>query len=230
MRNCGRDINVSFYIMTRNNPVIYCEHLSEDGERVRESFCMDKDKFVKIDHDSQEIVQYANKKLFWDDYHSYGFAEFIPNTFFYLGYYLHPMRKKLGGGLMTFLVTNVKGQESVVVKGEPYNGFHGTSRTMYSYDPKSDKRVPIYDKVFWFVNEKTKALDSVFSLRYPLEYENRKEFVSVRNMSFCNRQHYIDSAFNLDKPQYKNYSFHDSKNPPLSRSPIPATRKQRTTF
>ncbi len=202
----------------KENPGILVEYLSEDGKRVRESFWMDKDKFVGIDHDSQEIVQYADKKLFWDDYRCFGFWEFIPNTFFYLGYYLHPMRKKLGGGLMTFLVTNVKGQESVVVKGEPYNGFHGTSRTMYSYDPKSDKRVPIYDKVFWFVNEKTKALDSVFSLRYPLEYENRKEFVSVRNMSFPNRQHYIDSVFNLDKLQYKNYSFHDSKNPPLSRS------------
>lgn len=134
--------------MTRNNPVIYCEHLSEDGERVRESFCMDKDKFVKIDHDSQEIVQYANKKLFWDDYHSYGFAEFIPNIFFYLGYYLHPMRKKLGGGLMTFLVTNVKGQESVVVKGVPYNGFHGTSRIMYSMTQNQTSECPFMTRFF----------------------------------------------------------------------------------
>lgn len=201
-----------------NNPGILGEYLSEDGKRVRESFWMDKDKFVEIDHDNQEIVQYINKNTFWDDYHSYGFTEFIPNTFFYLGYYLYPMRKKLGRGLMTFLVTNVKGQECVVVKGKPYISYHGTSHTMYSYDPKSDKRVSNYDKVFWFVNEKTQALDSVFSLRYPLGYENRKEFVSIRNMSFSNRQHYIDSAFNLDSPQYKNYSIHDSKNPPLSRS------------
>lgn len=104
------------------------------------------------------------------------------------------------------------------MKDEPYISFHGTSPTSYSYDSKSDKRVPVYDEVNWFVNKKTKAMDSVFSVRCFLEHENRKEFVSIRSLSFSNQQRYIDSVFNLNNPKYKSYSRHDSKNPPLSKA------------
>lgn len=199
------------------NPVIFTEWIGEDG-RINKSNWMDKDKYIRIDHTSQEITKYDNKKVFWDDYHSYGTTEFIPQTFNYLSYYLIPMRKQMGGGMMVFLVNDVKSEEPVVVKGESYTRFHGTSSTASAYDPKTEKRVPVYDEVDWFVNDATGALDSVFSVQYPLDFENRKKCISLRNIDFSSKQHYIDSVFDLDNSRYGKYSRHDSKNPPLSRA------------
>ena len=199
------------------NPVIFSEWTAEDG-RIKESNWMDKDKYIKVNHTSQEISRYDNRKVFWDDYHCYGTTEFIPNTFQYLSYYLLPMRKQMGGGMMIYLINNVNGKASVMVKGEPYTRFHGTSPTASSYDSKTKKRVSVYDEVDWFVNDATGALDSIVSVQYPLDYENRRECISLRNIDFSSKQHYIDSVFDLDNPRYDKYSRHDSKNPPLSRA------------
>lgn len=201
----------------RRNPVIFTEWIGDDG-RIIKSNWMDKDKYIKVDHTSQEISRYDNKKVFWDDYHCYGTTEFVPNTFDYLSYYLIPMKKQLGCGLMTFLVTDVKSQTPVDVKGKPYIQFHGTSGMASTYDGQSGKRVRVFSEVDWFVNEKTNLMDSVFSVQYPLEYENRKEIITLRNIDLSNKQHYIDSVFNLDNSRYDKYSRHDSKNPPLSRA------------
>ena len=199
------------------SPVIFTEWIGEDG-RINKSNWMDKDKYIRVDHTSQEITRYDNKKVFWDDYHSYGTTEIIPQTFNYLSYYLLPMRKQMGGGMMAFLVNDVKSEESVVVKGKPYTRFHGTSSIASAYDPKTEKRVPVYDEVDWFVNDATMVLDSVFSVQYPLDFENRRECISLRNIDFSSKQHYIDSVFDLNNPRYNKYSRHDSKNPPLSRA------------
>ena len=199
----------------KKNPVIFCEWIDDEG-RINKSNWMDKDKYIKVDHTSHEICRYDNKKVFWDDYHCYGTTEFIPHTFYYLGYYLIPVKKQLGGGLMTFLVTDVNSQTPVDVKGKPYTQFHGTSGTAWAYDAQSGKKVQVFNEVDWFVNEATGALDSVFSVQYPLDFENRKECISLRNISFSNKQHYIDSVFDLNSPRYGKYSRHDSKNPPLS--------------
>ncbi len=201
-----------------DNPGVLCEYLSEDGERIRKSFWIDKGKYIEIDHDNLEIVQYTNKKLFWDDYHSYGFMEFISNTFFYLSYYLYPMQKELGVGLMNSLVSDVKNQDTVIIKKDSYISFHCTSHTMYSYDPKAGKRIPVYYEVECFVNPNTKVMDSVFAVLYPLEYENKKDYIRLSSLDYTNMQQYIDSVFELDNPKYKNYSHHDSEHPPLSRS------------
>ena len=199
------------------NPVIFAEWLGEDG-RINKSNWMDKDKYIKVDHTSQEISRYDNKKVFWDDYRCYGTTEFIPSTFHYLGYYLSPMRKQMGGGMMVFLVNDVKSEDLTVVKGEPYTRFHGMSPSSSAYDPKTGKRIPVYDEVDWFVNDATGVLDSVFSVQYPLDFEDRKEFISIRNLDFSSKQHYIDSVFDLNNPRYDKYSRHDSKNPPLSNA------------
>ena len=199
------------------NPVIFTERMSEGG-RIMESNWMDRAKYIRMNHDSQEISIYDNKKVFWDGYHCYGTTEFIPNTFHYLSYYLLPMRKQMGGGMMIYLINDVKSEEPVVVKGEPYTRFHGTSPTASAYDPKTKKRVPVYDEVDWFVNDATRALDSIVSVQYPLDFENRRECISLRNIDFSSKQHYIDSVFDLDNPRYDKYSRHDSKNPPLSKT------------
>jgi hypothetical protein len=198
------------------NPVIFSEWMGEDGGSRSE--WMDKDKFIKVDHASQEIARYDNKKVFWDDYHSYGTTEFIPHIFHYLSYYLFPMRKQMGNGMMVFLVKEVKSQESVVVKGNSYTRFHGTSSTASAYDPKTGKRVPVYNEVDWFVNDATGILDSVFSVQYPLDFENRKEYISLRNIDFSDKRNYIETVFDLDSPRYDKYSRHNSDNPPLSKA------------
>ena len=198
------------------NPVIFSEWMGEDGGSRSE--WMDKDKFIKVDHASQEITRYDNKKVFWDDYHSYGTTEFIPHIFYYLSYYLFPMRKQMGNGMMVFLVKEVKSQESVVVKGNSYTRFHGTSSTASAYDPKTGKRVPVYNEVDWFVNDATGVLDSVFSVQYPLDFENRKEYISLRNIDFSDKRNYIETVFDLDSPRYDKYSRHNSDNPPLSKA------------
>lgn len=198
------------------NPVIFSEWMGEDGGSRSE--WMDKDKYIKVDHASQEITRYDNKKVFWDDYHSYGTTEFIPHTFQYLSYYLFPMRKQMGNGMMTFLVKEVKSQEPIVVKGKPYTRFHGTSPNASAYDPKTEKRVPVYNEVDWFVNAATGVLDSVFSVQYPLDFENRRECLSLRNIDFSDKRHYIETVFDLDSPRYDKYSRHDSDNPPLSKA------------
>lgn len=198
------------------NPVIFSEWMGEDGGGRSE--WMDKDKFIKVDHDSQEITRYDNKKVFWDDYHSYGTTEFIPHIFHYLSYYLFPMRKQMGNGMMVFLVKEVKSQESVVVKGNSYTRFHGTSSTASAYDPKTGKRVLVYNEVDWFVNDTTGVLDSVFSVQYPLDFENRKEYISLRNIDFSDKRNYIETVFDLDSPRYDKYSRHNSDNPPLSKA------------
>ncbi len=199
----------------RKTPAIFTEWIGEDGS-INQSNWMDKDKYIKVDHTSQEISRYDNKKVFWDDYHCYGTTEFVPDNFYYLSYYLIPMQKQMGGGMMAFLVNDVKSEESVVIKGDPYIRFHGTSSTASAYDPKTEKRVPVYNEVDWFVNDATGALDSVFSVQYPLDFENRKEVISIRNIDFSSKQQYIDSVFDLNNPRYDKYSRHDSKNPPLS--------------
>lgn len=198
------------------NPVIFSEWMGEDGGSRSE--WMDKDKFIKVDHASQEITRYDNKKVFWDDYHSYGTTEFIPHIFHYLSYYLFPMRKQMGNGMMVFLVKEVKSQESVVVKGNSYTRFHGTSSTASAYDPKTGKRVPVYNEVDWFVNDATGVLDSVFSVQYPLDFENRKEYISLRNIDFSDKRNCIETVFDLDSPRYDKYSRHNSDNPPLSKA------------
>jgi hypothetical protein len=198
------------------NPVIFSEWMGEDGGSRSE--WMDKDKFIKVDHASQEIARYDNKKVFWDDYHSYGTTEFIPHIFHYLSYYLFPMRKQMGNGMMVFLVKEVKSQESVVVKGNSYTRFHGTSSTASAYDPKTGKRVLVYNEVDWFVNDATGVLDSVFSVQYPLDFENRKEYISLRNIDFSDKRNYIETVFDLDSPRYDKYSRHNSDNPPLSKA------------
>lgn len=198
------------------NPVIFSEWMGEDGGSRLE--WMDKDKFIKVDHASQEITRYDNKKVFWDDYHSYGTTEFIPHIFHYLSYYLFPMRKQMGNGMMVFLVKEVKSQESVVVKGNSYTRFHGTSSTASAYDPKTGKRVLVYNEVDWFVNDATGVLDSVFSVQYPLDFENRKEYISLRNIDFSDKRNYIETVFDLDSPRYDKYSRHNSDNPPLSKA------------
>lgn len=198
------------------NPVIFSEWMGEDGGSRSE--WMDKDKFIKVDHASQEITRYDNKKVFWDDYHSYGTTEFIPHIFHYLSYYLFPMRKQMGNGMMVFLVKEVKSQESVVVKGNSYTRFHGTSSTASAYDPKTGKRVLVYNEVDWFVNDATGVLDSVFSVQYPLDFENRKEYISLRNIDFSDKRNYIETVFDLDSPRYDKYSRHNSDNPPLSKA------------
>lgn len=198
------------------NPVIFSEWMGEDGGSRSE--WMDKDKFIKVDHASQEITRYDNKKVFWDDYHSYGTTEFIPHIFHYLSYYLFPLRKQMGNGMMVFLVKEVKSQESVVVKGNSYTRFHGTSSTASAYDPKTGKRVPVYNEVDWFVNDATGVLDSVFSVQYPLDFENRKEYISLRNIDFSDKRNYIETVFDLDSPRYDKYSRYNSDNPPLSKA------------
>ena len=87
------------------NPVIFTERMSEGG-RIMESNWMDRAKYIRMNHDSQEISIYDNKKVFWDGYHCYGTTEFIPNTFHYLSYYLLPMRKQMGGGMMIYLIND----------------------------------------------------------------------------------------------------------------------------
>ena len=199
------------------NPVIFTEWIGEDG-RINKSNWMDKAKYIRMDHTSQEICRYDNKKVFWDDYHCYGTTEFVPHNFHYLSYYLLPIQKQMGGGMMTFLVNDVKSEEPVVVKGKPYTHVHGTSTTASAYDPKTGKKVSVYNEVDWFVNDATGTLDSVFSVQYPLDFENRKEYIIIRNIDFSSKQQYIDSVFELNDPRYDNYSRHDSKNPPLSNA------------
>ena len=202
-----------------DNSIIFGETLSEDEERIIKSCYLDKNNYLEINHDSQEITWYDNNKVFWDDYHSYGIAQFIPNVFYFFSYYLYPMQKTMCRGLLNYLVVDVTGCENITIKGKPYFNFHGVSNTAYSYNPKTGERMPVYDVVDWFVDERIGTMDSVCAVRYPLEYENRKDYVCLRNMSFLNRQWYLDSILDFNNnPRYIEYIRHNSKNPPLSNS------------
>ncbi len=201
-----------------DNSAIFGETLSEDGGRIIKSCYMDKNKYLEINHDNQEITWYDNKKVFWDDYRSYGIAQFVPNIFYFLSYYLYPMQKTMRRGLLNYLVVDVTNQEILTIKDKPYLKFHGVSNTAYSYNRKTGERTPVYDEVDWFVDERTGIMDSVYAVRYPLEYENRKDYVCVRNMSFLNQQWYLDSILDFNNPKYKKYSRYNSENPPLSNS------------
>lgn len=198
------------------NPTIFAEFLAGEEKRLRESCWLNKDKFVEIDHTNLEITQYSNK-VFWDDYHSYGTSEFVPDVFSDMYYYLAPMRKNQSAWMLAFIHTGINSQDTALVDGKPYIKFHGKSNPSYSYDT-TGKRFQVHDEIDWFVNEKTETLDSVYSVQYLLNHESHEDFISIKNMDFSDKQRYIDSVLDLGNPQYQNYSRHDSKNPPLSRS------------
>ncbi|MGI6718702.1 MAG: TlpA family protein disulfide reductase [Bacteroidales bacterium] len=199
------------------NPTIYVDYLSEGG-RIRESQLLDTKKYICIDHDSYEITRYDNKKMPWDDYHDYGLFEFIPHAFYYLSYYLYPMKGKIRGGLMMYTISNIQDQESITVNDKLYTKFHGISNTLITTNGKTGKRMLAKNKAAFFVNQETKVLDSVYVIQTPSDYEKWETFVSIRDVVFSDPQKYIDDVFNLEKAEYKNYSRHDSKNPPLSRA------------
>jgi hypothetical protein len=201
----------------KKESVIFSETYDEN-ERISCSYWLDKEKFIHIDHDAQEITRYENKKVFWDDYHSYGLMEFIPNTFYYLGYYIYPMKNDLRGGLMMYLISDITGQEFINSSCKAYAKFQGTSNNIISYDSNTGKRVIVFEKAVFFVDQETKVLDSVYATQYPTDYGDWKTLVSIRNINYSDKRQYIKDVFNLDKAIYKNYSRHDSKNPPLSRA------------
>lgn len=198
-------------------PVIFSELIDESG-RISRSYWMDKEKYIYINHDNREITRYDNKKALWDDYHCHGLMEYIPSTFDNLSYYLYPLSNKIKGGLMMYTISNITNQEPVKVNGKSYMRFQGTSSMRTSYNPKDGNRVKVYEKAYFFINQETKALDSVSLIQYPIDYENWKTFVSVRNVVYSNKQQYMDDVFDLNKAKYRNYSRHDCKNPPLSKA------------
>ncbi len=199
------------------NPVIFLENYDPNNDdRVSVSYWMDKDKYIWINHDLYEIASFKNKHVIWDDYSFFGTTEFIPAYFYHLYYYLAPMRKKIPVKQST--IHKVKSHEFVTIHNTPYNKYHVKSTSItFSYN-SFNQRVKVSDEADWFINAETNIMDSVYCVQYPLDYENRKTIIRIKNVDFSNQQHYIDSVFNFDNVCYRNYGRYDNKNRPPSRS------------
>lgn len=189
----------------------------DDAERVSQTYWMSREKYIHINHQAQEITEYDNKNVFWDDYHSFGLMEFIPHTFYYLSYYIYPMKKKIHKRLMNYVVSDIKHQESIRDRGGSYRKIQAVSNRNLAYDPTSGKRTLVYDEVDFFINEDTKVLDSVFAIQYPIGFENWKTIVTIKDIDFSDKRQFVYGLFDYNRKEYTNYSHHDSKNPPLSR-------------
>lgn len=176
-----------------------------DFDDISKSYYLNKDVYIEINHEDNNIDMYKNRRLFWGDYHSYGIMGFIPQHFLYLNYYLVPLQNEIKGGLMTYTASIIKDKEFVAINGKNYLKFTGRSSNYYFYT-ENHKRQSVYSNIQWFIDADTGTLDSVFSFQEPIEYENRKTMIKISGFDYSDKQQYVDSVINLNSKDYKNYS------------------------
>lgn len=194
---------------SEKQPFVFYESFNDFND-ISKSYYLNNDVYIDIDHENNNINMYKNRRLFWDDYHSYGILGFIPQRFWYLNYYLVPLQNDIKGGLMTYTASIIKDKEFVAINEKNHLKFTGCSSKYYSYT-ENHKRLTIYNNIQWFINANTGTLDSVFSFQEPIEYENRKTMIKICDFDYSNKQQYVDSVINLNSKDYKNYS-HKYKN------------------
>ncbi len=129
---------------------------------------------------------FKNKKDKSDTYKQLCITGIIPNFLRHLSYFIKPI-----DFADTWAMFNVISEcETVYLNNTQHN----------RYIAKMTRQ-----NIVSFVNNENNILDSVFA-EYHTDDHIINDYYSIYDVTLCNRQHYIDSIFDFDKPEYMHYA------------------------
>lgn len=143
--------------------------------------------YKRLDHENNNILFISkNKKDKSDTYKQLCITGIIPNFLRHLSYFIKPI-----DFADTWAMFNVISEcETVYLNNTQHN----------RYIAKMTR-----ENIVSFVNNENNILDSVFA-EYHTDDHIINDYYSIYDVTFGNRQHYIDSIFDFDKPEYMHYA------------------------
>lgn len=170
-----------------------------------EYFKITKSSANIIDYGENKIITY--KKKFGGQYTDMGVFQHLGYYNEYLWYYMMPFHNcfVLPSAFALKEHTDfLNGNDNI----REYIG-HGATGHINIDSTRKEMTHEIYS----YVNNNTNVLDSIRINNIVDGKIHSQRIIRISDLSFDDRQQYVDSIFNLNNPHFANYSHHDEKNP-----------------
>lgn len=187
--------------------------------------------FTFINSDSTRFMKFDNKNYYLVDYNYKEIARIkcagegkdaywiVKNTtesvFGEIPYYHQLLGKK-------FVISNSLEHENftdTTIRNVNCVVFDSKTRMSYIYNQETQKYdIPIQRQARTYINAASNHIDSVFVENITENTFKLSTTYIITDISYDNKQSFIDAIFDFDNPKYSSYSFHDENNLPYSMS------------